>query len=192
MARNRRDVVGARPQWRHADGDDVEAIVKVGAEQALFHEARNVAIACRDETRRHFVLPGRTHAADSPALEHVQKLGLHIGRQLGDLVQEQRAVLRRLDEPTLRLPAVERISRMAEQCRLDAVTWQRGAVHVHERAAGTRPPVPASPTINTEGRGRSPCSIRTSFSSCLRTAHMARLSPISAGISFGRCSRARA
>ncbi len=74
-------------------------------------------------------------------LEHAQELHLHRERDLSDLVEQQAAAARRLDE-TLLLPvrACERAPDVAEQLAFQEPFGQRRAVHRHEfpaRTAGT-------------------------------------------------------
>jgi len=77
---------------------------------------------------------------DGPLLENGQELGLQgVGKE-ADLVQEDRAEVRGLEEARLRPPGVrERAPLVAEQLRLDQRLGDRRAVHVDEGALGTRP-----------------------------------------------------
>ncbi len=79
-------------------------------------------------------------AADRPVLallEHAQQLGLEVGRHLANLVEQQRAPLRHLEQPFLvRLRAGEGPLLVAEQLRLDQVLGDGGAVDLDERALG--------------------------------------------------------
>ena len=87
--------------------------------------------------------PPSSHRPDAhhgSLLEHAQKLGLEVHRELADLVQEDGAAIGRLEEPRLRgVRAGERPSFVAEPLALQQMLGDRGAVQAHEglvRATG--------------------------------------------------------
>ena len=74
-------------------------------------------------------------ALELPLLQHPQQLGLGARRQLADLVEQQHAAGRALDEAGPRLRgARERAPLVAEQLRLDQRLGQGRAVDRQERA----------------------------------------------------------
>ena len=73
-------------------------------------------------------------AAQLPFLNHAQHLGLRPRRQLADLVEEQRAAVRLLEDAgAIGDRAGERAARVAEQLGLDEIVGQRRAVERAER-----------------------------------------------------------
>ena len=94
-------------------------------------------------------------------LEHAQQAHLQVERHLGDLVEEQRAAVRALEEAVvLARRAGEAALLVAEQLALDQVRRDRAAVDREEGAARAREcscsvcatsslPVPVSPMIST-------------------------------------------
>ena len=78
-------------------------------------------------------------AARSALLEHAQQLRLHRRRQLADLVEEERAAVRRLeaaDAPLAR--AGEGAALVAEELALEQRLRDRGAVHDDEGLVAAR------------------------------------------------------
>ena len=75
-------------------------------------------------------------AHEAARLEHAQQVHLHVGRHLGDLVEEQRAAVGALEAAAV-LPrrAGERALLVAEQLGLDQVRRDGAAVDGDERAA---------------------------------------------------------
>ena len=106
---------------------------------------------------------------DRPLLQHAQQLGLRRQRHLGDLVEQQRAAVGRLEAAVAALDrAGERAALVAEQLRLEQRLRERRAVDGDERLARARVlrscsvratsslPVPLSPVIST---GASLCAM---------------------------------
>src|SRR2546430_8081611 len=78
-------------------------------------------------------------ARELAVLEHVQQLGLQPQRHLADLVEEERALVGRLElAGLLAIGAGERALLVAEQLGLEQLARQGGAVHLQELLAGTR------------------------------------------------------
>jgi hypothetical protein len=72
-------------------------------------------------------------------LEHAQQLGLQVGADLADLVEQQRAAVGELEAAfALLVRAGEGAAFVAEQLALEQRFRQRGAVHADERACGAR------------------------------------------------------
>jgi hypothetical protein len=84
------------------------------------------------------VVFGATDAADGAGLEHAQQLGLQCQRQLADLVDQQRAAVRGLEQPLLaRGRAGVGALFAAEQFIFDQVLAEGAAVDDHERPVGS-------------------------------------------------------
>src|SRR5205807_7871884 len=125
----------------NADLDHIEAVVEVLAELATVHRLLQMAIRGGDHARvdlDHRVAPD---AREAKVLEHVEELGLENERQLRDLVQVDRALVRVLELP--RFPPVrarEGALLVAEELGLEQPGRDRGTVDLDERAvtAGRR------------------------------------------------------
>ena len=85
------------PQRRDVHPDDVEPVKEVGAEEAPAHGVLQVPVGGHQQPEVQFNLPGAGEALDGFFLDQLEELGLDVGRQLADLVQEQRAVVGQLD-----------------------------------------------------------------------------------------------
>ncbi|MCY1004801.1 hypothetical protein OV079_04280 [Nannocystis pusilla] len=139
VAHQLRDVLHALAQRRQLDLHHPQAVQQVPAQVA------RVAVGRRD----HAHVDRHRHVAaddvDHPLLQHAQQLGLQRRRQLGHLVEEQRAAVG-LAEPARAVahgPA-EGPAHVAEQLRLEQLGRDRRAVDRHERprvprAAGVDP-----------------------------------------------------
>ena len=77
-----------------------------------------------------------SHPANGPRLERPEQLRLELERQRADLVEEERASVRQLEEPGLgRDGAGKGAALVAEQLALEQVGRDRRAVDLDERAA---------------------------------------------------------
>src|SRR5262249_48954931 len=74
-------------------------------------------------------------------LEHAQELHLHLGRELADLVEEDRPAVRELEAARPALGRTGECSALVtEELALDQPARQRGAVDLDERPAAARAP----------------------------------------------------
>src|SRR5262245_61975704 len=136
MAREQRDITQPVAQRGQSDGEDVEAVKKVGAEFALVDQSLERLI-------------GRGHYADFDAdalraaqpledagLQHAQEPPLYLQRDLADFVQEYRAAVGQFESPRLgRLRAGESAFLVDEQLALDQRRRKRRAVDDNEGAS---------------------------------------------------------
>src|SRR2546422_4461749 len=77
--------------------------------------------------------------ADLLVLQYTQQLGLQAERQVADLVEEQRAAVRHLEQPGLGGMGVRKgAALVTEQLGLDEVLGECRAVHRDERGTATR------------------------------------------------------
>ena len=155
------DVRGALAERGQRHRDRVDPEVEVLAEAALADRGLGIEVGRADEPEVHGHDPGAAEPPHRAVLEHPQELGLEIRRHLGDLVEEQRAPVRLLEQPRLvRGGAGERALDVAEQLGLDEVLGQRRAVDLDQGPVGAGAlactalaasslPVPLSPTIST-------------------------------------------
>src|SRR5690606_28839692 len=82
-----------------------------------------------------------THPLEAPLLQHAEQLGLQLGAQLADLVEEERAAVGELEPAALALGRTrERALLVAEQLALEQLLAQRRAVDRHERLRRARAP----------------------------------------------------
>src|SRR5204862_3835282 len=95
----RRDVLAHLAQRGHPELYHVQAVVKILAEGAAFHLVAQVTVRRADEAHVDRLLAGGAHLAHLLLLDRAEQLHLHLERQIGDLVQEERAAARGLEEP---------------------------------------------------------------------------------------------
>ena len=137
-----RDVLAALAQRRHDDMDDVEPVQQVVAEAALADERLEVAVGGGDHARAGAAHGAGAERAELAAVEHAQQLGLAGERQLADLVEEEAARARELEQAlAVRARAGEGAALVAEELALDQLALEQAAVDRHIGLA--RAPAPA-------------------------------------------------
>ena len=85
-------------QRRHAQLDHVQPVVQVMAELARLDAVGQVLVRGADDAHVHRVLLGGADLAHLLLLDRAQQLDLHRQRQIGHLVEEQRAAVGGLEE----------------------------------------------------------------------------------------------
>src|SRR5437870_806059 len=131
----RRDVLLAFAQRRHVDVDDVESVKEVVAELVLLDLLLEVLVRRAHDADVDLDRKRRPDSLDLAVLEDAQELGLHREAHLGDLVQEDRALVRELEAAsTLGLRAGEAPLLVAEELGLEERLGERRAGHLHEGA----------------------------------------------------------
>jgi hypothetical protein len=134
MARQRDDVLDPLPQCRDQQGKDVEPIEQVLAKQALRHGVGDVPIGRGNDADiedHRFLATDPLHFA---LLKNAQQLGLQAKRHFGDLIEQQRAILRLLKLAGLRvLGATEGAFFMAEKRRFKQAVGNGRTVDGDER-----------------------------------------------------------
>ena len=83
------------------DGKHAEAVVEVAAERAAGHHGVEVAVGGGDEPHVHLLRARAAQPLELLLLQRPQQLGLHVERDLADLVEEQRAAVRQLEAADL-------------------------------------------------------------------------------------------
>src|SRR5207249_2113606 len=112
----RQHVVWTVLERRELDRDRIEAVQQVLAEAALPRVALQVAVRRRDEAHVDLLHLRGADRLDLAELQGPQQLDLQVLRQLADLVEEQRARVRRADQAGLvRRGSRERAAHVAEQ-----------------------------------------------------------------------------
>src|SRR5581483_2508507 len=135
----RRNLVTPLAQRRNADLDDVEPVIEVLAELVGTHGSLEIAIGGGNEPHIRIDDLLATDARELPVLEHVKELRLQPERHLADLVEEERALIGRLELAGL-LPVRSREGAflMAEELGLEQLPRQRRAVDLQELLPGSR------------------------------------------------------
>ncbi len=122
-------------------GKDREPEVEVGPESACVHLAPEIAVGGGDEPDVHRDVAVGAHAPDLPRLEHPEQLGLQVCRELADLVQEDRAAVRLLEDAQPPFGgAGERPLLVAEELGVEEVRGNCGAIDDPQGLAGPGAP----------------------------------------------------
>ena len=112
-------------------------MVEVAAEATSADFGAHIAIGGGDHARVGHTALGFAYALVLALLQHAQQLRLQLERQLADLIEKQRRVLRVLEiAGARRRGAGERALCISKQGRLDQVRRYRGAVEHEEWACG--------------------------------------------------------
>jgi hypothetical protein len=98
-----RDVLAALAQRRQMDAEDVEPIVQVAPELLERDELPEILVGRRDDADVDVDGVLAADAQELALLEHAQELGLRRDRHLADLVEEDGAAVRELEEPSTRV-----------------------------------------------------------------------------------------
>src|SRR4051794_35333378 len=99
VRRQERGVGRARAQGRHLQADDVEAVEEVLPKLSLRDHVLEVAIRRGDYAHVDADRLVASDALELAFLQEAQQLYLHRGRDLADLVEEERAVVRLEEAP---------------------------------------------------------------------------------------------
>src|SRR5579883_889609 len=133
------DVGAALAQGGHVQGHDVEPEIEVLAEGAGAVFLLQVAVGGGDDAYVDLDALVAADGADLFFLQDAQQLGLHLERQLPDLVEEQGPAIGRLKQPGARAEgAGEGALLVAEQFAFDQGGNEGAAVDGDEGAAGER------------------------------------------------------
>src|SRR5215472_3413204 len=133
-------VAGARPQWRHVDGYNAETIIEVGAERAATHQLLQRSVGCGDKTYIDNAIAYTADSSNLPVFQQLQELELDGNFDIADLVEEQRAAMRRFDEPDLAFLGIGKCTALVpEQFRLKKLHWQRRTIQFNKRRVAARP-----------------------------------------------------
>ena len=136
MLGEQEDVVAPLAEgWQH-EGEHGETVVEVLPESPLAGGRREVHVRGGDDPDIHRLAVRRAEPADHTLLDHLEELGLETLGQEPDLVEEERALVRGLEEAPLGLSRVrEGAALVAEHLRLEERVRDGGAVDVDEGAA---------------------------------------------------------
>ena len=158
----RRNILAALAQRGHADLDGIEAEQQILAEAARRHFFVRIGVGRRQQAHVDAPRVRRSDPLEFAGLQHAQQLVLLAQRDVGDLVEEQRAAVGQLEAAdAIDLGVGERAFDVAEQLALEHAFGDAAGVDRHHRLRGasarrrgcaraTRPlPVPFSPVIST-------------------------------------------
>ena len=87
------DIFGAFPEGRQVDGNDTEAVEEVFPEGAAFNGFGQVPVGGGDDADVQLDALLAAHLHELPLLDHPQQLGLDIEAEIGDLVEEEGAMI---------------------------------------------------------------------------------------------------
>ena len=93
------DVLLARAQRRHLDGEHVDAVVEVLAEAPRLHVAPEIAVGGSNDAHVHLAGVLLADALVAALLQNAQQLALQLHRDVAHLVQEHRAAIGSLEAP---------------------------------------------------------------------------------------------
>ena len=153
MLGEEQDVLTALPEQRQAQGQDREAVVEILAEAPLPDAGQEIDVRGADDPGVRGLGPSAAESPHHALLDDGQELRLQRLGGRADLVQEDGAVVRGLEEAGLRLPGIgERAALEAEQLGLEQRLGNRPAVHVDELPAGARAQAVDQPSDETFSR----------------------------------------
>ncbi len=135
------DVLLALAQGRDADGQDVQAVEQVHAEALVLDGLLEVGVGRGDDSDVDGLRLGRADARDLARLESAQQRRLGGQGHVADLVEEQRAAVRRFEVSDASLVGAREAALLVpEQFGLDQLVGDRRAVDRDEGSlrAGTR------------------------------------------------------
>ena len=128
------DVVQPFTQRRQRQRNDVEPVIKIGAESALFDQRLKRYVGSGDHPDIH---GNGAHFAKSlhfPLLQYAQKLRLQVQRHFADFIEQQRSAICQFKFSGLRhRGAGEGSSGMAEQFAFEKLLWHCRTVDGNER-----------------------------------------------------------
>ena len=119
------------------DGDRADPVVEIGAERLARDGLEEIVVRRPDEPHVHHALADVAHPSEALLLEDLEELGLHLGVEVPDLVEEQAAAVGRVEQALLGGEgAGEGAALVPEELGLDELPGEPGAVDVDERALG--------------------------------------------------------
>src|SRR5438067_1426763 len=111
----------------------VEAIKEVFAESSFLYFVHQIPVRRSNESRVDGELAGPAQPPERFRLQHLEELGLQLERELANLIQENRAAIRQLEQPDFALLRVgERALLVTEQLRIEKSRRQAGTIDFDE------------------------------------------------------------
>ena len=84
-------------QRRHPQLNHVKALIEIGAEFSFTNKLGQISVSRRHKPYIRLDFLATAHAHETPALENPQKRPLGLKRQLANLIQKERAAVRKLE-----------------------------------------------------------------------------------------------
>src|SRR5215211_6358192 len=136
MSHKERDIFSPFTQRRQSNRKDIEAIVQVGAKLAFAHGIFEVAVSGSDYAYVNFNRMTSSYSFKLTFLEHAQELGLHVQRELADLVEKKGSAVRNLKSSEASgIRSGESTLFVTEQLAFNQCTGQGSAIHFDQRAS---------------------------------------------------------
>ena len=118
----------------------MDTVVEVGSKAPFAHHGAQIFVGGAEQSNVHAALGLAAHTADLPSFEDAKQARLQIGRELGDLVEKERAAVRLLEGPAMGLDrAGERAALVPEELALDELARKATSIDWDERAFLPRP-----------------------------------------------------
>src|SRR5688572_1901620 len=134
MSGQERDVFTAITQRWQANRKYVQAVKEIRTERSRSAHAVQIAVGGHDQANVGLFRAIAAQPLVLPLLQHAQQLGLHLERQLANLVQEDRASFGLLEAPGASSDRPgEGALLVPEQLALQERARNGAAVHLHER-----------------------------------------------------------
>ena len=95
------NVLGPLTQRRKRDGESVEAVEEILPELADRERLLEITVGGGDDAHPDLASDHVPHGLDLARLQHAEELGLHLERHVADLVEEDGAAVRPLEEARL-------------------------------------------------------------------------------------------
>ena len=185
------NIFAALAQRRNQDRKDVKTIKKITTELFLIHSFRQIHVCGSDQADIHTRRSRTAKALEFLLLENPQELGLQLRRDIANLVEKNRAVVRQLEAPNpLSYRAGECAPFMTEQFTFKQARGYSGAVYFDQGALAARAQIVNGARKQFFACARlaqkQNCGIRgATVSTCFRIRFRAWLSPM---ISAKLCS----
>ena len=127
------NVRASLPKWRQLYRHDREAMIEILTESPGANGGAEVLAGGRQYPCIGGLGPGAPQTPDRVFLERLEQLGLQRVRHEPDLVEEDRAAMRNVQQPCLRLPGVGECATLEpEELGFEQRVRNRRAVHVDE------------------------------------------------------------
>ena len=96
-----RNVFASLSKRRQLDRKNVKTIIKITAELIVIDHFKEISVRGRDQPDVHFVSPAATQALEFLFLQNSQQFRLQRQRNIADLVQKERSLIRQFKAPHL-------------------------------------------------------------------------------------------
>src|ERR1700692_1712862 len=127
--RNRGNVILPFAQGRNRKGHGADAKVKVAAKYFGFDQMAQVLMGGGNQPHVDKTIANVSQAAKSFFLDHLQQLGLYVGIDVADLIQENSATMADLEQTGLGIDGTsERAFFVAEQFRFEKFAGKAGTI----------------------------------------------------------------